>query len=706
MLRAALLCAIVALAGCSNASQQTATSSAAIASAAAGPTAAASGMAAPTAAPPASEPPVATAPAATPESSSEPPAATAAAASNAPSPATTPTATPNPNLLSYAYGTFVRRWTPGASLYGVNALASGSGWPVKGGVGKPIEIVFELPAQAHVTAIATRTYPPSGSTFAISDDDRTYRDIGSVTVADSSSAAPVAADGRGRFVRVTIVPPVTQGFSVVSITATGTMDSPPPARLDGQWVAADDEEGNGDRVINGIFGSIPATWSATTHRGQYATAVRDGILTVFSCTSDTNTGVWRGTITGNGATLNDETLHVVAGGTMLIGRANLRSVMAHRVARAPACSTTASGTGPEVAIFTRLSDLEIEAGDAKLVPGYRFVRTPLPLFDRQTIGNARAAVIADSCNAGKDLAPWQVGELLHWVSDGHVLVIRDADRCPSADYSFLPYAFTTSAGGHAAASGKRLEIVASSTLGSSRRADRLHYIDTGAYLHSEMQQLGDTDLMTTHDEHWCGLMYGVNVYNVGGWVHAYARYGKGLIVYNGFDEDDIYSGIPQAKRIAQLEYSQPPAGGLPCGAHVADGAPHAVSSPRPATRTTIAKALLHDKRARIYGIHFDVASAHIQPQSERVIAEIAQVLRAYPAWRMLVEGHTDSDGGAAYNLALSQHRAESVVADLTHRYRVAAARLRAVGYGETRPVASNATAAGKALNRRVELVRF
>ena len=73
---------------------------------------------------------------------------------------------------------------------------------------------------------------------------------------------------------------------------------------------------------------------------------------------------------------------------------------------------------------------------------------------------------------------------------------------------------------------------------------------------------------------------------------------------------------------------------------------------------------------------------------------------------MLVEGHTDSDGGAAYNLSLSQHRAESVVADLTHRYRVAAARLRAVGYGETRPVATNATAAGKALNRRVELVRF
>ena len=580
---------------------------------------------------------------------------------------------------------------------------------MKAGAIRPIDIVFELPAPAHVSAIAMRTYPPGESTFAISDDDRTYRDFGHLTAADASSAAPVAADVRGRFVRVTIVPPSSaQAFSVVSVSATGTMDSPSPAHLDGQWVAADDEDGNGDRVIDGIRGYIPPSWSVTPKRGEYATFVHDGTLTAFSCTSETNTNVWRGAIDGNGATFGDESLHVVAGGTLLIGRANLRSVLAHRVARAPACSTTANGKGPEVAIFASPTDAAIQAGDAKFVPGYRFVRIPLPLLDRQTIGNARVAVIADSCQVGKDLASWQIAELLQWITEGHVLVIRDADRCTSSDYSFLPYAFASSAGGHAAASGKRLDIVASSSLGSSRRNDRAHYIDTGAYLRTELQQLGDTDLMTTHDQHWCGLMYGVNVYNVGGWVHAYARYGKGLIVYNGFDEDDVTSGIPQARRISQLEYSQSPAAGLPCGAHVADGPPHAAA---PCTRsttakTTIAKALLQSKRARIYGIHFDVASAHIQPESERVIGEIAQVLHEYPSWRMLVEGHTDSDGGAAYNLALSQRRAESVVSDLTHRYRIAAVRLRAVGYGETRPVGPNATAAGKALNRRVELVRY
>jgi outer membrane protein OmpA-like peptidoglycan-associated protein len=112
------------------------------------------------------------------------------------------------------------------------------------------------------------------------------------------------------------------------------------------------------------------------------------------------------------------------------------------------------------------------------------------------------------------------------------------------------------------------------------------------------------------------------------------------------------------------------------------------------------------KRIRIYGIHFDVDSAVIQARSEPVIAEIAQVMRQNPSWRFQIEGHTDSDGGAAYNLALSQRRAQAVVDDLVKRYGIARSRLIAKGYGLTRPVASNATDAGKALNRRVELVRL
>jgi outer membrane protein OmpA-like peptidoglycan-associated protein len=112
------------------------------------------------------------------------------------------------------------------------------------------------------------------------------------------------------------------------------------------------------------------------------------------------------------------------------------------------------------------------------------------------------------------------------------------------------------------------------------------------------------------------------------------------------------------------------------------------------------------KRIVIYGIHFDVDSAHIQPRSEPVIAQIASIMKANPSWRFQVEGHTDSDGGAAYNLALSQRRAQSVVDDLVNHYHIARSRLVAKGYGLTKPVAPNTTDAGKALNRRVELLRL
>ena len=112
------------------------------------------------------------------------------------------------------------------------------------------------------------------------------------------------------------------------------------------------------------------------------------------------------------------------------------------------------------------------------------------------------------------------------------------------------------------------------------------------------------------------------------------------------------------------------------------------------------------RRIRLYGIHFDTASAKIQPRSEPVIKEIADLMKSDKTLRFQVEGHTDSDGGAAYNLALSQARAKSVVADLIHRYHIAASRLVPKGFGLTRPVASNDTAGGKALNRRVELLRL
>jgi len=86
------------------------------------------------------------------------------------------------------------------------------------------------------------------------------------------------------------------------------------------------------------------------------------------------------------------------------------------------------------------------------------------------------------------------------------------------------------------------------------------------------------------------------------------------------------------------------------------------------------------------------------------VAEIGKLLQASPALRLGVEGHTDNAGTPAHNQALSEARAREVVRIITSQS-IAADRLQAVGFGQSRPLADNATEAGRAQNRRVELVK-
>ncbi len=118
----------------------------------------------------------------------------------------------------------------------------------------------------------------------------------------------------------------------------------------------------------------------------------------------------------------------------------------------------------------------------------------------------------------------------------------------------------------------------------------------------------------------------------------------------------------------------------------------------------VRKKLLSEGRARVYGILFDLDSAILRPESKPVLEEVLGVLKGEAGWRVLIEGHTDSSGGDAHNLELSQRRAESVKAYLVAGG-IDAGRLRTKGFGESKPVADNATELGRAQNRRVELVR-
>ena len=100
---------------------------------------------------------------------------------------------------------------------------------------------------------------------------------------------------------------------------------------------------------------------------------------------------------------------------------------------------------------------------------------------------------------------------------------------------------------------------------------------------------------------------------------------------------------------------------------------------------------------------FDFDESDLKPGAERAITQIAAFLREDPRRYVAIEGFTDSIGGEAYNRALSQRRARAVERALVARG-IDASRVETRGYGEAYPVATNATAAGRQLNRRVEFV--
>jgi outer membrane protein OmpA-like peptidoglycan-associated protein len=100
---------------------------------------------------------------------------------------------------------------------------------------------------------------------------------------------------------------------------------------------------------------------------------------------------------------------------------------------------------------------------------------------------------------------------------------------------------------------------------------------------------------------------------------------------------------------------------------------------------------------------FDTGKAQLKSGAERSIEQIASFLKENPDRRVQVEGFTDSQGADNYNLELSQSRADSVAMAIIHRG-VDAQRVRALGYGEGYPVASNDSAGTRQLNRRVEII--
>lgn len=105
------------------------------------------------------------------------------------------------------------------------------------------------------------------------------------------------------------------------------------------------------------------------------------------------------------------------------------------------------------------------------------------------------------------------------------------------------------------------------------------------------------------------------------------------------------------------------------------------------------------------GILFEVDKSALQPAAKTNLEKLAVILNKYDETEILIEGHTDATGSEDHNMDLSIRRAQSVSSQLAMD-NVMATRFNVVGYGETQPIADNATAEGRRANRRVDIAIF
>ncbi len=112
----------------------------------------------------------------------------------------------------------------------------------------------------------------------------------------------------------------------------------------------------------------------------------------------------------------------------------------------------------------------------------------------------------------------------------------------------------------------------------------------------------------------------------------------------------------------------------------------------------------HNVLLELHAFNFPSGSSEIQSENFALLDKIVNAIHAFPHPSVVVSGHTDSVGGNEVNQKLSQRRADTVASFLEKVGGIDRTRLTAIGYGETRPVASNETAAGRNTNRRIEVL--
>ncbi len=736
-------------------------------------------------------------------------------------PSPTPTPTPVPNLL--AQSAIVREWPKTADDTSPAALLNDEQWQSAPNATGTLVFVFELAAPASIERFVISPSSTPGTDAqsvrvegSVSGADTGYTDIGTFTLdpTGTTTTFPVTPSAHARWLRLSMQARGAQGTTLHQFEADGVLDTIAPAKsMAGTWLL--DQWTKMSKSTDAMWklgGSLPRTfdWKALKESHSLLKVIAlgsefralecidlghygNGYSGTLALTQDGANVLWQSI--GDRMTLGPGTLN--AEGTVLAGS----GYMALRMSDSVKCNPPApsKGQGKRVLVLTPGGDPGTFSpyDDPATYPGFRFIPQYVGLFQPSQLAGMDSVILLFVCDGSTIFAKSQASALLDFVNSGHKLIIRDSDSCTQSGYAFMPYPFTTSNPGARGAHGNHLVLVESSELGSSDRSDHAHFIDATAYANSQWNQLGDANAVISHDSHWCGHLFGTNANGMNGFMHMFAPWGRGLLIYNGFDVDD--RTVPEYQKLVRLELSQRVPYSPPCTQPVSGGflvspstdrqlasgtasrqkfdlmvlanegyadtvdlvakapaeAPWVTSlsvsqvalkgdtkplmfsidvpaDARPGSYTflvtgsdakgqsaqatiiltvanpppkKIERALEQSKRIAIYGIHFDFNSATVRPESQGVIRDIADILKQHAEWKLTIEGHTDNVGGAAYNLDLSKRRAEAVRTILVSRYGIAASRLSSAGYGFTHPKASNATEAGRAENRRVELVR-
>ena len=161
--------------------------------------------------------------------------------------------------------------------------------------------------------------------------------------------------------------------------------------------------------------------------------------------------------------------------------------------------------------------------------------------------------------------------------------------------------------------------------------------------------------------------------------------------------------VAKSKRVSENQARAAMAGMSYQSHQISKVIPHCDLRPQPKPQPP-SVPILEEKVTINLQVLFDNDKSVVKPQYLRDLSTAAEFMQKYSDTTVVIEGHTDSNASDAYNIALSKRRAQAVKEVFINQFGISPARIQAVGYGESRPIASNTTAEGRQMNRRVVAV--